>query len=104
MSLMISVCRPVSNLLGGRFPPPALMAEASVSESGRKFAEWVARHPWWWGLISGAVLGAWGWRLFGIPFALIGGGAFGALNVVLWRRGGPGNRWRAAVLKRFPDR
>jgi len=34
--------------------------------------------------------------------AAIVGALFGLLNLWLWRAGGPGHRWRAELLRRFP--
>lgn len=68
-------------------------------------SRWVAAHPVQWGLIT--ALGT-----FFVAGPLNGLYAVGAVvapligvtNWWVWREGGPGHRWRAALVKRFPPK
>lgn len=64
---------------------------------------WVVEHPVLWSTATALAMAAIGLALFGEwAAAAIVGALFGLLNLWLWRAGGPGHRWRAELLRRFP--
>lgn len=66
---------------------------------------WVVAHPALWSTATGLAIAAIGLALFGAEewaAAAVVGALFGLLNLWLWRAGGPGHRWRADLLGRFP--
>jgi hypothetical protein len=66
---------------------------------------WVVEHPALWSTAAGLAMAAIGLALFGAGQWAAGavvGALFGMLNLWLWRAGGPGHRWRADLLRRFP--
>ena len=68
---------------------------------------WVVDHPALWSTATGLAMAAIGLALFGTgqwAATAIVGALFGLLNLWLWRANGPGHRWRAGLLRRFPRR
>ena len=64
------------------------------------------RHPWMAGAASGAFLLAWlslagriAW-----PITVVVGVAVMLFTGLVWRPGGPGQRWRRHKLQRFPEK
>jgi len=81
---------------------PEEAAERENDPSG--LTRYFYRHPWTAGVASGAVLVAWlslagriAW-----PIALAAGNAVMLFTGLVWRPGGPGQRWRRYKLQRFP--
>jgi fatty acid desaturase len=63
------------------------------------------RCPWLAGAACGAVLAGWVLVLGAIwPVALFLGVAMFFWTGIVWRRAGPGQRWRRYMLRRFPKR
>lgn len=68
-------------------------------------SRWVAAHPVLWSASTGLAMAGLGLLLFGTgswALAAVVGVCFASLNIWLWRSGGPGHRWRASLLRRFP--
>ena len=65
----------------------------------------VYRHPWLAGLVSGLLIAAWILTL-DLPWglALATGGLLALFTGLVWRPGGPGQRWRRYILRRFPKK
>jgi hypothetical protein len=83
---------------------PAEVAERESDPSG--LTRYFYRHPWRAGVASGALLVAWlslAGRIAG-PIAIAVGVAVMLVMGLLWRPGGPGQRWRRYMLQRFPEK
>jgi hypothetical protein len=83
---------------------PEEAAERESDPSG--LTRYFYRHPWGAGVASGALLVAWlslAGRL-AWPIAIAVGVAVMLFTGVVWRPGGPGQRWRRYKLQRFPEK
>jgi hypothetical protein len=69
--------------------------------SARDRFEWARRRPALWGIVSTLLVFGWGLYFgFSWPIAMAVAVPAGVANWFMWRRNGPGNRWRAALLRR----
>ena len=77
--------------------------ERVQEQESSSLTRWVVEHPVLWSTATGLAMAAIGLALFGewVAAAIVGA-LFGLLNLWLWRAGGPGHRWRADLLRRFP--
>lgn len=63
------------------------------------------RYPLIWGFSTGVIMTVVGIGLIGNwVLSTVVGATFGATNWFVWRRSGPGHRWRSRLLQRFPQK
>ena len=56
-----------------------------------------------WGVLTASFVALFGYYLFQLwTLGTVVGAAFGLVQWLVWRRNGPGHRWRAWMLRRFP--
>lgn len=71
----------------------------------QRLTQLVLDHPLGAAMLSGLLLATWG-MVIDLPIAVVAGGGLTLAAIVwlVWRRGGPGYRWRRAMLRRFPKK
>lgn len=73
-----------------------------------RLTTWVKQHPWGWAIVSTIAVFLWGVILFGLGVALWWivplGLVIGAMNLLVWRPGGPGARWNDELRRRYPPK